>query len=154
MAELYADSSVLVKRHVSEAGTLWFRSIADPTSGNLILTARLSIVEVYSALNRRMREGTLDPTTYAALAADVESVCAAEYRMLELDLTVATRACRLLEQHPLRAYDAVQLATALSANDLLVASGLRALTFLSADARLLRAARAAGLAVEDHHAHP
>lgn len=154
MAELYADSSVLVKRHVGEAGTRWFRGLADPLSGNLILTTRLSIVEVYSALNRRVREGTLDPTTYAALAADFDGVCAAEYRLLELGPVVAARARRLLEQHPLRAYDAIQLATALSANDLLLASGLQALTFLSADTRLLRAARAEGLAIDDPNDHP
>ena len=154
MAEYYADSSVLVKRHVPEAGTSWFRLLADPTSGNVIITARVSVVEVYSALNRRVREGTLDPKTYAALAADFDSVCTAEYRLLELDPTVAARACRLLEQHALRAYDAVQLATALIAKDLLVASGLQGLTFLSADARLLSAAHAEGLAVNDPNAHP
>lgn len=140
MADFYADSSALVKRHIPEAGTTWFRGIADPTSGNVILTARVSIIEVYSALNRRVREGTLDPTTYAALNADFDGVCAAEYR--------------LLERQPLRAYDAVQLATALSANDLLLASGLQALTFLSADARLLAAAQAEGLAIDDPNAHP
>ena len=63
MEEFYADSSVLVKRHVPEAGSSWFRAIADPASGNVIITARVSVVEVYSALNRRVRAGTLDPTT-------------------------------------------------------------------------------------------
>lgn len=154
MAEFYADSSVLVKRHVTEAGTRWFRGIADPASSNLILTARVSVVEVYSALNRRVREGTLDPTTYATLAADFDSVCAAEYRLIELGPLVAVRACHLLEQHPPRAYDAVQLASALSTNDQLLAAGLQALTFLSADARLPGAAQAEGLAVDDPNAHP
>lgn len=154
MADFYADSSALVKRHIPEAGTTWFRGIADPTSGNVILTARVSIIEVYSALNRRVREGTLDPTTYAALNADFDGVCAAEYRLLELSSGVAALTCRLLERQPLRAYDAVQLATALSANDLLLASGLQALTFLSADARLLAAAQAEGLAIDDPNAHP
>jgi predicted nucleic acid-binding protein len=154
MAEVYADSSVLVKRHIPEAGTSWFRGIAAPASGTVILTARLSVVEVYSALNRRVREGTLDPTAYATLAADFDGVCVAEYRLIELAPNVAVRACRLLEQHPLRAYDAVQLATALSANDLLLASGLQALTFLSADARLLHAAHAEGLAVDNPNAYP
>ena len=153
MAEYYADSSVLVKRHIPEAGTIWFRAIADPASSNLIITARISVVEVYSALNRRVREGTLDPNAYTTLAADFDSVCTAEYRLIELGSIVAGRACGLLGQHPLRAYDAVQLATALSANDLLLASGLQALTFLSADTRLLSAAQAEGMAVNDPNAH-
>jgi len=52
----YSDSSVLIKRHVHEIGSLWFQNIADPKSGNVIITATLSVVEVISALNRRKRE--------------------------------------------------------------------------------------------------
>jgi len=153
MAEYYADSSVLVKRHVLEVGTAWFRGIADPTSGNVIMTVRISVIEMFSALNRRMREGTLDAGTYAALAADVENVCMAEYRVIELSTRVASRARAVLERYPLRAYDAIQLA-ALSANDTLLVAALPALIFLSADVRLLSAARTAGLAVDDPNAHP
>jgi hypothetical protein len=58
-AAYYADSSALVKRHVHERGTLWFRALADPEAGNMIITARISMVEVYSALSRRRREATL-----------------------------------------------------------------------------------------------
>jgi hypothetical protein len=43
MAGYYADSSVLVKRHVLEVGTAWFRGIADPASGNMIMTVRVLI---------------------------------------------------------------------------------------------------------------
>jgi hypothetical protein len=45
-------------------------------------------------------------------------------------------------------------ATALSANNLLPAPGLQALTFLSADSRLLDAAQAEGLTVNDPNTHP
>ncbi len=55
MADYYADSSVLIKRHVREAGTDWFCALADASSGQVITTARISEVEVYSALNRRAR---------------------------------------------------------------------------------------------------
>jgi predicted nucleic acid-binding protein len=154
MAEFYADSSVLVKRHVPEVGTLWFRGLADPAAGNLIMTVRVSVIEMFSALSRRLREGTLDASTYAALAADVETVCAAEYRVIELGQHVVGRARGVLERYPLRAYDAVQLAAALSANDVLLASGFQALVFLNADTRLLSAAQAEGLAVDDPNVHP
>lgn len=40
MALYYADSSVLVKRHVNEVGDAWFRALADPSSANVIITAR------------------------------------------------------------------------------------------------------------------
>ncbi len=153
MATFYADSSVLVKRHIVEQGTLWFRQLADPASGNVIITARVSVVEVFSALNRRVREGTLNQAMYVAVAADVEAACAAEYRLIELAPPLSGLARVLLERHPLRAYDAVQLASALSATATLRAAGLPTLTFLSADTRLLDAARAEGLAVYDPQPH-
>jgi hypothetical protein len=34
MAVFYADSSVLVKRHVVEAGSLWVENVCDPQQGN------------------------------------------------------------------------------------------------------------------------
>jgi hypothetical protein len=51
-----------------------------------------------------------------------------------------------MERHPLRAYDAVHLATALIAERSFRAKGLPPLLFLSSDDRLLTAARAEGLA--------
>jgi uncharacterized protein len=51
----YADSSVLVKRHVMEIGSVWLQNIVLPDSNNSIITAKLSIIEVFSAFNRRKR---------------------------------------------------------------------------------------------------
>ena len=62
---------------------------------------------------------------------------------------VLDRARRVLEQHPLRAYDAVQLASGLVANDVLLAAAIPPLTFLSADTRLLNAAALEGLTTDD-----
>lgn len=58
----FADSSGLVKRHVQEIGSKWFSQIADEHTGNTIIISRLSIVEVFSALNRRCRELSLSQT--------------------------------------------------------------------------------------------
>jgi len=60
----------------------------------------------------------------------------------------------LLERHPLRAYDAVHLATALRIHRWLVAAGQVGLAFLSADDRLNTAAAAEGLAVDNPNQHP
>lgn len=67
---------------------------------------------------------------------------------------VIERAKSLLELYPLRAYDAVHLASALLANDTLVTSGLPVLVFVSADHRLLIAAQAEGLATENPNVYP
>jgi len=149
MADFYADSSVLVKRHVREAGTDWFAAIADPVTGNTILTVQVSQVEVISALQRRVRDGVLAINDAVRLGSDFQALCVAEYRLIALTAPVITRACLLLMRHPLRAYDAVQLAAALIAQDALAAAGVAGMTFLSADRRLFNAAVAEGLLAAD-----
>ena len=154
MADYYADSSILVKRHIRETGTEWLRTLVSSGAGNTIITTQISIVEVFSAFNRRVREGMLGRDDYTALRADFTALCASEYQMLDLSAPVLEQACRLLERYPLRAYDAVQLAAALVANTTLLDAGLPALILLSADDRLLVAAQAEGLAVDNPNAHP
>ena len=65
MTDYYADSSALLKRHVHEVGSTWFQALADPLGGNTIITARISMAEVYSALNRRLREAHFTAADYA-----------------------------------------------------------------------------------------
>lgn len=154
MADFYADSSALVKRHIDETGSGWFQALLAPTAQNVIITANISIVEFYSALNRRIRESTLTLADYSQIATDFDALCGAQYTLLELTNSIIGRARQLLEQHPLRAYDGVQLASALIANSTLLTAGLPALTFLSADQHLLAAAQAEALAVDNPDAHP
>ena len=154
MADYYADSSALVKRHIPEIGSAWFQALADRVAGNTITTARMSMAEVYSALNRRIREATLDTVDYARLVTDFNALCVTQYTLVELTAPIVERARLLLEHYPLRVYDAVHLAAALIANDALVAAGLPALTLLSADNRLLNAAQTERLATDNPNAHP
>jgi uncharacterized protein len=154
MAEYYADSSVLVKRHVNEIGSDWVRSLTDPATENLIITTRLSFVEICSALNRRVRETSITALDYAQMIDDVTNIWGTQYEIIEFTATVADRAKQLLESHPLRAYDAVQLASALLAQDALRVAGVTALNFLAADEQLLIAAQAEGMATDNPNHHP
>lgn len=153
MTDYYADSSVLVKRHVRETGTDWFRALCAPDTGNIIITTRISMVEVYSALNRRQREARLTAVDYADITADFLSICLTEYQFVELTDEIVRRAKILLERYPLRAYDAVQLASAVLTQHALQTASLPPLTFLAADNRLLTAAQAEGLQTDDPNAH-
>jgi len=150
----YADSSALVKRHIRETGTTWFRELSDPIAGNLIITSRISMVEVYSAFNRRLREADLNAEDYARLRDDFTTICLREYELIELTSLVIEQAKLLLEAHTLRAYDAVQLASALITHETLQRTGQPALTFLSADERLLEAAHKKNLATDNPNLHP
>jgi len=128
MRDYYADSSVLVKQHIQEVGTVWFTKLA---ANNLIITSRISIVEVYSAFNRRVRENHLTRADYAQLVADFEALYLTEYQLIELTLPIVKQAKYLLEQYSLRAYDATQLASAIHVN--LSLQPLANLIFLSAE---------------------
>jgi len=66
MASYFLDSSGLVKRYVAEVGTAWVSSLMDPATGNLLYVARVTGVEVVSALTRRARGGSLSATHAAA----------------------------------------------------------------------------------------
>jgi predicted nucleic acid-binding protein len=75
-------------------------------------TSRYSVVELSSALARRAREGAISAEDCErAVAAVNEDLMA----MLVVELTpeVAMRAQALLQRHPLRAGDAIQLASCL-----------------------------------------
>jgi predicted nucleic acid-binding protein len=103
---------------------------------------------------RRKREGTITARTARATRLLVDRHCSREYRVLGLTARIAQRAEDLLEKHPLRAYDSIQLASALESNYRLIGAGLPPLIFVSADNRLLAIAIAEGLTTEDPNAHP
>ncbi len=149
----YADSSALVKRHISESGSAWIEREFDAARGNKIVTTKLSVAEVLSAMNRRRREANITATEYAKFSGDFLAFVAAEYEMVELSDTVFLEAQRLLETYPLRASDAIQLASALLANAQLQSANLPALIFLASDARLLTAANSEGLLTDDPQNH-
>ncbi|MFV9505916.1 MAG: type II toxin-antitoxin system VapC family toxin [Oscillochloridaceae bacterium umkhey_bin13] len=153
MGVFYADSSVLVKRHVVEVGSTWVENLCDPEQGNEIITSRLSAVEVVSALNRRVREGSIPTEDYPGLRDDFLALCRQRYWLIQTTNPVLARARLLLERHVIRSYDALHLASALIAHDRRVMIGLAKLTFLAADQRLLAAAIAEGLVVDNPNNH-
>ena len=154
MSTTYLDTSAISKRYVHESGTRWLRALTDPAAGHSLLTARITMVEMYSALARRKREGTV-PAAECDTAAQAFTAHSNEnYEFIELDLDVVIAAHQLLEHHPLRAYNAVQLASALLANQALQRKNLASLIFVSADARLNAAAASKRLTVDNPNAHP
>lgn len=147
MTDYYVDTSVLLKRHVDELGSCWFEELVD--SSESILTTALSLIEVYSAFNRLVRESRLSENEYQELLIDLKDLFGTRYELIPISTSIITDACNRLERHPLRAYDSVHLASAIFANQVLLTSGKPGMTFLSADHRLLTAAAAEGLSTFD-----
>ena len=153
MSIYYLDASALVKRYVHEAGSVWLRSLISSPQAELMFTSRMSIVEVFSAFARRLREGALMTADFPAAENAFRSDCLRDYQIMPPTVAVVDLACSLLRRHPLRAYDATHLASALSAQKFLMTEGLSPLVFLSADDRLTAAASAEGLAVDNPNQH-
>jgi uncharacterized protein len=154
MTTYYVDASALIKRYVQEIGTAWLRALIAPAAGSTLLTARTTMVEVYSALARRRREGSVPAADCMIAAQAFTAHSATDYDFVELDLNIVVVARNLLERHPLRAYDAIQLASALIADQTLQAAQLLPLVFLSTDDRLNTAATDEGLRVDNPNLHP
>jgi hypothetical protein len=53
MADYFFDTGALVKRHVDEAGSPWVRSLVRAKAGHTLYIARITTVEITSAITRR-----------------------------------------------------------------------------------------------------
>lgn len=154
MVTYYLDTSAMLKQYVNELGSDWLRRTLTPTHGIVVVATQLLIVEIVSALNRRVREGTVSLHDYVRLSGRFRDDCRDVYQLIALNDAIVNVACELLERYSLRAYDAVHLTTAIIVNRWLAEAGEAGLTLLSADDRLLAAASAEKLAVDNPNHHP
>lgn len=135
---VFADSSALVKLYADEPGAEAVRSI------NGFAICALARVEVPAALWRKQRMGDLEPAQAqvltAAFEADLFGTPTTSPLFTSIDVSSATLddAARLCSTHGLRAYDAVQLASARAVRD----ADPDCTTFAAFDAQLRQAAAA------------
>lgn len=154
MAIYYLDSSALVKRYIAETGSDWVLNLLDRAAGHTIFIAAIAPVEITAAIMARARGRSISIEDARAACQRLQLDMSIDYQVVELTEEVFALAVNLAGQHPLRGYDAVQLAAALAVNRVGVASGLPPLTFVSADVRLNQIAGAEGLSVDDPNRHP
>lgn len=145
MAFLFFDTSALVRRYdFREPGAAQARSLCDPSAGHTIFIAQLTGAEVASALTRKVREGQLTEERRDRLWNRFQLHRAGQYRVVNIDRPILRLAETLIFAYPLRAYDAVQLASAVGSRGLLGPQ----FRFCTADRMQARAAAQEGLNVE------
>jgi predicted nucleic acid-binding protein len=129
----FFDSSAFAKRYIEEKGSGRVEQLCDEATA--LALSVICVPEIVSALNRRVREGSLSRIQYreakACLAAEV-----ADATIVNLVPSVVADAISILETNAVRAMDALHLACALQWN---------AELFVSSDERQLSAARKAKL---------
>jgi predicted nucleic acid-binding protein len=134
----YFDTSALIKRYVDEPGR---RDVLQLLRRRHCVTTAIAPVEIRSALRRRASDGSLDrdrvPEILKRFEADRDF-----WTLIEVSRGVLTGAEALVGTHPLRALDAIHLASAQLFADRVAGSEL---IFVSADERQTTAAAAAGM---------
>lgn len=135
MADYFFDSSAMVKAYIAEVGTNWVRSILDDPQHRISISA-LAEVEVTSALTRRFNEGDLTQVELDLACDELRLDCAA-YILVEMTSQILEAAVANARTHSLRAYDAVQLASAIAVRTALLSAPGHAIDFnlVSADTR-------------------
>jgi predicted nucleic acid-binding protein len=154
MAVYFFDSSALVKRHVHESGSAWVRSLTRVKTAHTLYIARITAVEITSAITRRQRAGSLSPAQAGAILGHFRRHLTQRYLILELTPSLLADAMLSARAHGLRAYDAVQLSAAIEVNRIYQTGGLGPVILVSADRDLNSAGAALGLAVDDPTTHP
>jgi hypothetical protein len=135
---IYLDASALVKLFVPEPESEGLNRAL--VGAEDVMISDLALTEMASALGRRLREGRLRLAEARRLQHEAEKLADVCHR-LELTPPIHRRAERLLlssKEVPLRALDALHLATALAAD---------AATVVTYDPRLRAAAVSQGLIV-------
>jgi predicted nucleic acid-binding protein len=149
---VYLDTSALVKRYVIEVGSGWVRALLrEPTTR--AFTSLLTMIEGTCTFARRRREGMLSPDDHRHVLDTFDYDLMYRCNVLAVEQRVIDAARRLADRNPLRAYDAVQLATAWLLNQDLLGDGQTALTFVCADDRLTDVAQVEGLLTDNPNHH-
>ena len=141
MASVYLDTSALLKLYIAERGTERVIEAAEGAADGRIVILVLTPLEARSAIRRREREGDIAAADVNRVLRQIEDDCSTLFLTQPLSSPVMEEAARLIDRHPLRAYDALQLAGCL-----VVREGMgKPVTFVCADARLCEAATDEGL---------
>jgi predicted nucleic acid-binding protein len=149
MGTFFLDTSALVKRYVAEKGQMWVTNLYQPTAGHIFMISQATLAEAVAAFCRKARAQAISEAERDQVIALFRQDVRRRYRIERVTTALYTHAGDLCRVHTLRAYDAIQLACALSAADKLTAIGAAPPIFVSADADLLAMAAAEGLATEN-----
>jgi predicted nucleic acid-binding protein len=150
LTTLFADTSAIAKRFVVEVGSAWVNSWAQPAAGNIVVISALAVVELFSLLARKQREGSIAAGDFINIRNDILLDVEKQYLVASLDEATLNRARNLVVSYPLRTLDAIQLACAIETTTTLG----ELMTFVSGDNNLLAAAAAEGFATDNPYAHP
>ena len=143
----FFDTSALVKRYLHEKGSVRARGLLQ-TSEAIFYQTFITPLEMISAFYRRHREGRLSAEELSFLLRSYAVHSRTDYLLVPYSESLIGLAGTLISRHPLRALDAIQLASALEVRSALPPAA-PSVIFLSADDRLVRIADREHLQMEN-----
>ncbi len=136
MTTYYFDTSALVKLYLDEQGTDVALSLAVNQPHDRLAILDMSLLECRSMVRRRVRAREISGDYAERIIEIVEEHGSSRYFVQSTTIEVMHEARRLLDDHPLRTLDALQLAGCLAVRQ----TEASHLTFVCADTRLCDAA--------------
>lgn len=141
MATLFLDTSALVKLYFAEAGTAALERSASE-HGTVLAISALGALEFRAAVRARVRQGALGMRSAEEALQHFAATVARTMLQQPLNDTVVVLGHALLDRHPLRAPDALQLASCIALHQ---SQRLNDLRFVCSDRALLGAAEEEGV---------
>jgi len=139
----FLDTTAVTKLYIREPGTDQTVRLTTGKGNRFVLLA-ITQAEFRSAVRRRQREGDLDRAAAELLLQDFARHFDGFFLRQGMNESVIETACGLIDNHPLRAYDAIQLAGCLTLRSV---NANEHPVFVCSDKNLLAAAEAEGLLV-------
>ena len=140
MSCYFLESTAFAKLFVQEQGTDALIRLMEAVEDNRKLISASTPLEIYAAVRRQERTGSISPED-ASAALDILRQEAARMVQQPLNPAVLEAARQLLDRTHLRWPDSLQLAAALVARDMFQGTEI---IFVSASPQLLEAAKAEG----------
>ena len=149
----FLDTSAVIKAYIREVGSNYITGLLG-NSDNVLFVAVITGAEGIAGLNKRHRMGDISTNDWNTAQSGFLKDYRHRFKKTEISKSVIDKAISLLNRHPLRGYDSVQLANALLIHDLLQRRQKVSLTFVCADKLLCNIASNEGLNVENPLFHP
>ena len=154
MGIYFLDTSAIVKYYCPELGQSWVRTICNPTQRPSLYISQASRVEVVAAICRKAHSQTISVIERDKFISKFRTDCERMYSVERVTNAIYASAGNLCRIYRLRAYDAVQLACALSVHRRTLARQAPSPIFICADKRLVEFACTEGLVADNPENHP
>jgi uncharacterized protein len=114
MGKYFLDTSAIVKCYFPESGQPWVLNLCNPEQGHDLYISQAALVEVVAAICRKARDQNMLASDRDKLISLFRKDCKNIYSIKRVTAATYTFVGNLCRLHRLRAYDAVQLACALT----------------------------------------